>query len=146
MGFGSTTAIAPQPINVTPEVRLSVRNAFIAPTATEKGSTNSETINKTIDYYCNKYGVKSWIIKTLVKKESSYNINAVHWNDGKMGLHSYGMLQFQPPTFLYFNVKFINMGILDTFLDIDDWQHQIIMATLMVKYGYCYHWTTCPLN
>jgi len=146
MGFGSTTAIAPQPINVTPETKLLVQNAFIAPTATDKGLTNSDTINKTIDYYCKKYGVKSWIIKTIAKRESSYDINAVHYNDGRIGLHSYGLLQMQFPTWKDFNIKFINKGYLDSFLDIDNWQDQIIMATLMVKDGYCYRWSTCPIK
>jgi len=71
------------------------------------------------------------LIDCLIHKESSWRVDAVGDNG-----HSFGLLQFQVPTFNEFATKY---G-LD--ININNPEHQIILAKLMIEDGYLERWTT----
>ena len=57
------------------------------------------------------------VVSLLVECESSGNPDAVHFNDGAIGLHSRGLLQFQRPTFSGYWKGLINKDIEEVEID-----------------------------
>ena len=74
------------------------------------------------------------LIDCLIHKESSWRVDAVGDNN-----HSFGLLQFQIPTFNEFSAKY------KLELNINNPKHQILLAKLMIDDGYLYRWSTAKL-
>lgn len=87
------------------------------------------------------------VIQTLINCESSGNPDAVHYNDGAIGLHSRGILQFQRPTFSGYWKGLINKEVEES--DIDnlwtDPEAQKMLATAMITDNpkNLNHWKVC---
>ncbi len=87
------------------------------------------------------------IVSQLAMCESGGNADAVHYNDGAVGLHSRGLLQFQRPTFKGYWTHLINPDVDDA--DVDnlwtDPDNQKILATAMLEkdLGNLRHWKIC---
>jgi len=89
-------------------------------------------------------------IGKLIVCESRENPAAFNDNDGKEGLHSYGILQFQIPTIWYYNQKYkvlpdieyaeIENVIWDTWV-----QWEFAEKILQEPYGYL-NWKNCTTN
>ena len=75
--------------------------------------------------------VRENILSCLIKKESNGNIYAIG-DDGT----SFGILQFKKQTFETFSKKY------NLVLDINNPEHQILLAKKMIGDGYGFHWTT----
>lgn len=81
------------------------------------------------------YGVKSELAEKIVYCESSYNKNAIHYNDGGKGKHSVGAWQFQKATFDLYAKK---MGQeLDYYSPLD----QTKVASYMIAHGQLHQWS-----
>lgn len=66
----------------------------------KQGEYGLEAIKALIDYYADKHGVSRETMHKVVKCESSYNPNAVNWQDShKLSQGSHGVAQFSKQTF-----------------------------------------------
>ena len=86
------------------------------------------------------------VLKALAVCESQLNINAFHGNDGKKGVHSYGLFQFQLKTAIDFNSKYKILPFIEDsemMNVIYDPKFQIKLADKAIKDGKWRHWYTC---
>lgn len=87
------------------------------------------------------------LINQLALCESSNNPKAIHYNDGKVGVHSVGLLQFQRRTFKYYWEKLVNKDIEDHEIDNlwHDPQAQVQLAKEMILENpdNLRHWENC---
>lgn len=87
------------------------------------------------------------IIKGLIACESGGNEHAIHYNDGAIGLHSRGILQFQRPTFELYWRSLVNSDV-DSY-DISnlytDPIAQKLLASVMIETNRnnLRHWKIC---
>jgi len=103
-----------------------------APSANEIAKIDTMSIPEIIDTYG---GSQSVNIKKVAMCESSLRPHVVNYNDGGQGLHSYGLMQIQPPTWSDFE-KWSGMD-----LDLHSPLDQVKMAKWAFDNGYGKRWT-----
>ena len=107
-------------------------NAQNAPVTNEISKVDTMSVPELIDTYG---GSQSVNIKKVAQCESSLRPTVVNYNDGGKGLHSYGLLQIQPPTWSDFE-KWSGMD-----LDMHSPMDQIKMTKWAFDNGYGHRWT-----
>ena len=76
-------------------------------------------------------------VMQLAVCESGYDSTAINRDDGAVGLHSYGILQFQLPTWEHFSKYYGLHG------DIHNPEHQKVLAYRMIADERYSHWKIC---
>lgn len=108
-------------------------------TLSSKGTAESPTYTPTptefISYYATKYGIDKSILLSVAKCESNLKPNAIHYNDGGKGKHSFGVMQFQESTFSNWE------KVLGEDLDYYSYQDQIKLASFMMSRGQYSQWS-----
>jgi len=84
--------------------------------------------------YAQEYGVSEKLLLAVATCESSLNVEAVNNNEPNH-IQSYGIFQYQKPTWEYFEKKF------NVDLDYYNPEHQIKMTAIAFKNGEANHWS-----
>lgn len=93
------------------------------------------TVEETIHKYSQIYNIDENMFLSVAKCESKLNPNAINYNDGGIGKHSVGVLQYQESTFYYW------ASVLGEQLDYYSYNDQIKLGAYMFSKGQGNQWT-----
>lgn len=94
-----------------------------------------KTIQEQVEYWAKFYDIDKERMLKVIKCESGFNPNAIHYNDGGKGKHSVGLMQFQKSTFDLWEKK------LGEDLDYYSYYDQIKLASFMWSKNQMNQWT-----
>ncbi len=89
---------------------------------------------ETLDFYTDLFGVSKELVYKIVQCESQFSTDRI--GDTHLKNHSYGLWQFQKATFNEFAKKYKLKNA-----DINDFRHQTIVATQMIRDGWIGRWS-----